>query len=96
MKLAVCGLTTVLLLAGCGSSLPGYPAPPVLPAESIPLPPVSEDPLVWRPGDWLYVGGSYRYEPGRYVPAAGHGLLWTRGHWTGARGSYVWVDGAWS
>ena len=56
---------------------------------------MSEVPLVWRPGDWLYVDGSYRYEPGRYVPAAGHSLLWTPGHWTGRSGSYVWVDGGW-
>ena len=95
MKPASIALVGALLLAGCGSQL-AYPVPPELPAENIPLPPVSEQRLIWRPGDWLFVGGSYRYEPGRYVPAAGHGVNWTRGHWAGTRGNYVWVDGAWS
>ena len=53
MRITTATLAATLLLAGCGSALPGYPAPPPLPAERIPLPPVSEDSLVlapWRLG----------------------------------------------
>ena len=95
MRMSVPWLAGALLLAGCGSQLPTAPSAPPLPAETIPLPPVSEAPMVWRPGDWLYTDGSYRYDPGRYEPQAGH-TLWTPGHWTGTRGSYAWVPGAWS
>ena len=88
-------LATAILLAGCGSTLPSYPVAPPLPAESIPLPPVSEDALIWHPGDWVYVGGSYRYEAGRYEPLGTHGRYWAPGHWAGSRGNYAWVPGAW-
>jgi hypothetical protein len=96
MKMFVPGLATVLLLAGCGSQLPSYPVAPPLPAETIPLPPVSEEQLIWHPGDWVYVDGSYRYEAGRYEPRGDHGALWTRGHWAGTAGNYIWVPGSWS
>ncbi len=96
MRVLAAALAAPLLLAGCGSTLPSYPVAPALPPETIPLPPVSEAPLVWHPGDWAYVDGSYRYERGRYEPQGNHGLLWTRGHWTGTSGHYSWVPGAWS
>ena len=96
MKPAIAALALTLLAAGCGSSLPAYPVPPPLPAESIPLPPVSEDELIWRPGDWQYVDGSYRFDPGHYEPRGSHGTLWTRGHWAGPAAHAVWVPGAWS
>ncbi len=96
MKLAAASLAASLLLAACGSSSPGYPVPPPLPAESIPLPPVSEEELIWHPADWVYFDGSYRLEPGRYEPRGEHGTVWIRGHWTGTRGSYAWMPGGWS
>ena len=95
MKVAAAGLAATLLLAACGSSPPSYPVPPPLPAEMIPLPPVSEEALIWRPGDWLYVDGSYRYDPGRYEPRGAHGPVWVGGHWTGTRGNYAWMPGGW-
>ena len=89
-------LAMVLLLASCAPPVMGeYPVPPPLPAEQRPLPPVSDAVLTWRPGDWVFAGGSYRYEPGRYVHAAGHGDRWMFGHWSGVRGAYVWVPGHW-
>ena len=95
-KLLIPALTASLLLAGCSPArVDAYPVPPPLPAEQIPLPPVSDDALVWRPGDWVFTGGSYRYDAGRYVPAAGHGNRWLFGHWTSAGGQTVWVPGGW-
>ena len=93
MKLAA--LAATLLMAGCGAAVPTYPTAPPLPAERIPLPPVSEAPLIWHPGDWVYVGGSYRYEAGRYEPAGNHSTIWVPGHWTGSRRDYAWIPGAW-
>jgi hypothetical protein len=86
----------VLLLAGCVvAPPPPFPTPPQLPAEVIPLPPVSETQLVWQPGDWTFVDGSYRYEPGHYVPAAGHGSQWVFGHWAPDPAGPIWVPGHW-
>ena len=96
MRFATIGLAATLLLAGCGSQLPSAPTAPPLPPETVPLPPVSEAPLIWHPGDWLYIGGSYRYQPGEYEPRGNHGTLWTPGHWVGDSGHYGWVPGGWS
>jgi hypothetical protein len=96
-KLTLPVLGTTLLLAACGAQMPPYPVAPALPPEVVPLPPVSEQQLIWRPGDWAYVDGSYRYEAGGYEPLTpGHGTLWTRGHWIGDKGHYQWVPGQWS
>ncbi len=102
MKSLVPALAGALLLAGCVAAVPpsGGPVPappPPLPAESIPAPPVSDVPLMWRPGDWVFASGSYRYDAGRYVQAAGHSRNWMFGHWEMApQGGYVWVPGGWA
>ncbi len=85
------------LLAGCVvAPPPQFLQAPPLPAETIPLPPVSETPLVWQPGDWVFTGGSYHYEPGSYVPAAGHSRQWVFGHWGVMEGGVpAWVPGHW-
>ena len=95
MRLVV-PVLAALVLAACTAQAPGPPMPPALPAETIPLPPVSEQSLTWQPGDWVYFDGSYRYEPGHFVPAAGHGASWVFGHWVGAQGQYAWVPGSWN
>lgn len=94
MKLPVIALAAALLLAGCVGPAQ-FPVPPPLPAEIIPLPPVSEAAIIWQPGDWAFAGGSYRYEAGRYVPAAGHGTNWMFGHWAPEGNAVVWVPGHW-
>ena len=89
-------LAAALALGACSAQMAAFPSPPALPAETRPLPPVSEQPLVWRPGDWVYAGGSYRYEPGRYVPNTGHEQAWTFGHFTGTPQVPVWIPGGWA
>lgn len=96
MRLAAPALATALFLAACAAPPPRVPVPPALPAEAVPLPPVSDQALIWQPGDWVYVAGSYRYDAGHYVPAAGHGNAWAFGHWIGAQGQYAWVPGGWN
>ncbi len=96
MRITIPALLGGLLLAGCGASPAAYPTPPARPAETIPLPPVSEAALIWQPGDWVYDAGSYRYQAGRYVLAAGHSQNWTFGHWAGTAPNYTWVPGGWT
>ena len=76
-------LAMALGLAACTARVEPAPSAPPLPAESRPLPPVSEAPLVWRPGDWAFAGGSYRYDAGQYVAEAGTGRAWQFAHWGG-------------
>ncbi len=100
MKRLLPVLAGTLLLAGCvttATPVASAPVPPPLPAETRPLPPLSNAPLTWQPGDWVYTGGSYRYQPGQYVPAAGHSRDWAFGHWAmGPQGGYVWIPGGWA
>ncbi len=95
MKLVVPIMAALVLLGACAARPQAFPTPPALPVAKIPLPPVSDVALVWQPGDWVYTTGSYRYDPGQYVPAEGHGSNWIYGHWAGTPDHYVWVAGAW-
>ncbi|WP_158744625.1 hypothetical protein [Acidisphaera sp. L21] len=97
MNRIVPALVATMLVGACTAHVASaYPVPPALPAETMPLPPVSSETLVWQPGDWVFTGGSYRYDAGRYIPAAGHGPNWVFGHWIGTDGNYAWVPGGWN
>ena len=90
----------LLLLGGCVSetravSTPPYPAPPPVPAETVPKPPVSEQPLIWQPGHWDWSGSGYAWREGRWVPREGHGTQWQDGYWTSDNGVWSWVPAHW-
>jgi hypothetical protein len=97
VKLSLPVLASLALLAGCvpPPTPAAYPVPPPLPAEVLPLPPVSETPLVWQPGDWAYLNGSYAYNPGAYVSAVGHSRNWEFAHWAPGPGGPMFVPGHW-
>jgi WXXGXW repeat (2 copies) len=89
------------LLAGCATvtTVPANsPFPPVPPpmAETTPLPPVSADALLWQPGHWNWNGSGYVWQPGEYVPAAGHGALFQVGYWQQTPSGWVWVAAHWT
>lgn len=88
------------LLAGCATTTvsAGAPFPPVPPpiAETIPKPPVSPEALLWQPGHWNWNGQSYDWQPGEYVPAAGHGALFQTGYWQQTPSGWVWVKAHWT
>ena len=85
-----------LALSGCARRVE-RPIPTVPPprAEMIPLPPVSERPLVWRPGGWEWTGGDYLWTPGHYIPRGAHGTVWLPGHWDGTAEPRRWIPGHW-
>ncbi|MBX5454645.1 MAG: hypothetical protein K6U10_12020 [Acidobacteriia bacterium] len=89
-----------LVLAGCAAqpsapAQPPYPPVPAVKAEKIPLPPVSEDPLVWQPGHWDWNGSTYTWQPGKWVPRAGHGTMWQDGYWAKKDNTWSWVPAHW-
>ena len=80
-------------LAGCAPG--GAPPVPDPMPETRPLPPVSAEPLRWRPGHWNWTGSGYAWTPGAYVPMTGTGTHWMPGHWTQSGGGRVWNPPGW-
>jgi hypothetical protein len=93
-------IVATLAVSGCAAPAavglnPPLPAPPLL-AETVPKPPVSEDPLIWQPGHWEWSGGSYVWSAGLWVKREGHGTNWQDGYWApGPTGGWVWVPAHW-
>lgn len=100
-------LLLALGLSACATTTGTLPYPPVPApqAETIPTPPVSDQTLVWRPGDWEWNGSGYSWQPGAYVPSNGRAESWVPGHWQAGSSTYVngvygagnysWVPGHW-
>jgi hypothetical protein len=93
-------LLVASLVAGCAQPLqtganPYPPVPPVI-SETVPLPPVTAEPLMWQPGHWDWSGGGYVWARGQYVPAAGHGNLWMPGWWSLTAGGWTWQPAHWT
>lgn len=92
-------IAALLLAPGCSApaTVAAPPFPPVPPAlhETMPLPPVSEQPLVWRPGHWDWNGKSYDWIAGAWVLRDGHSTMWMEGYWKHETGGWVWVAGHW-
>ncbi len=88
------------LLAGCASGTANmanpYPPVPAALAETMPKPPVTGEPLMWQPGHWDWSGTGYVWQPGQYVPAAGHGGLWQSGWWNRTSSGWTWQPGHWT
>lgn len=82
----------VAVVAACATGAPPVPDP--LP-ESIPLPPVSAEPLRWRPGHWNWTGTGYSWVAGEYVPQSNAGTMWLPGHWDQSGGGRVWNPPRW-
>jgi hypothetical protein len=97
MRCIAVGLAAVAL-AGCVSEtryVATYPPPPPVPAETIPKPPVSEDPLIWQPGHWDWSGSQYTWQQGMWIKREGHGTQWQDGYWSNTGGTSKWVPAHW-
>ena len=88
-----------LALAGCASpsgyATPPYPPVPPAQVEAMPKPPVSGEPLVWRPGHWDWTGQGYVWARGEWIPRAGHGTTWQEGWWSLNGTTWSWVPAHW-
>lgn len=95
--LPVAAILATFALAGCVAVAPVAPYPPVPPplSETVPKPPVSEQPLIWQPGHWDWSGSGYVWQPGEYISRAGHGSLWQDGYWAFNGAGWQWVPGHW-
>ena len=101
-RIAPVALVLAGLLAGCASETTtvasGNPYPPVPPPiqEQVPKPPVSAEPLMWQPGHWNWSGTGYVWQPGQYVPGAGHGPLFQPGYWAQTPSGWAWQPAHWT
>ncbi len=93
--LTMSALIAALGLAACATDTLPFPPVPPPQAETRPIPPVAAQPLIWRPGDWQWIGSGYAWQPGGYELAGAHSANWLPGHWEGAGGRYAWVPGHW-
>lgn len=88
------------LLTGCATNnTETVFAPPPVPApltETMPKPPVTAEALLWQPGHWDWNGSGYVWEPGEYVPAAGHGPLFQPGYWSKGDSGWQWQPAHWT
>jgi hypothetical protein len=96
-SLAVAGCTVTT--AAPPASVTQCPTPPAPLAEVRPLPPVSNDELVWRFGHWEWNGTGYSWRPGEYITRAqsGGSTMWMAGYWapdTTGR-TCVWMPAHW-
>ena len=93
-------LLTVALLSGCSPQtttvVDEHPPVPALLPDPIPKPPVSAEVLMWQPGHWDWTGAGYVWQPGQYVPAAGHGYLWMQGYWDHTPAGWTWLPAHWT
>ena len=92
---------TAALLAGCvppetTQIADGHPPVPALQPETVPKPPVSAEVLMWQPDHWDWTGAAYVWQPGQYVPAAGHGNLWMPGFWDFTPAGWTWRPPHWT
>ena len=91
---------TVLLvsasLTACAIT-PANPNPdvPPLPPETVALPPVTDQPIIWQPAHWDWTGNGYVLQPGMYVPLTGHSNQWLPAHWALVGGTWVWQPAHW-
>ena len=91
-------LLAALGLAACAHTMVGEnptPPPPPPRVERMPKPPISGEPMSWRPGHWEWTGTGYSWQQGEWVSRAGHSDQWLNGHWESQAGTWTWVPGHW-
>ena len=89
-------LLLTLGLAACAAPPPA--PPPAIPppqAESPPLPPLSAEVQVWRPGHWNWDGRGYVWIPGEYQTQGTHSAMFQLGYWRQNPMGWIWEPARW-
>jgi len=99
MRLIGGKILATLVLAGslAACTVPMAAPPPVPPPqeEVKPLPPLSAEVQIWRPGFWEWDGRGYVWVPGEFQLRGTHSGLFQPGHWQQSQGGWVWQTARW-
>ena len=88
-------LALVAGLSACATPVVPPPAVPPPQAEVQPLPPISAQELLWRPGHWEWDGRGYVWIPGEYVPRGNLSGAYQPSYWRQEGGGWVWQPWRW-
>jgi WXXGXW repeat (2 copies) len=88
-------LSLALVLAACGAVIGEPPAVPPPRPETLPLPPLSAEAQIWRPGHWDWDGRGYVWVPGEYQPRGTHSGVFQHGLWQRGPNGYGWYGARW-
>jgi hypothetical protein len=88
-------MAPLLALLACAPQVVAPPPVPPPQAEAQPLPPISADVQVWRPGHWEWDGRGYFWIPGEYQVKGNLSGQYQQGHWEQAPNGWVWVPWRW-
>jgi len=61
----------------------------------MPLPPLSAEEQIWRPGHWNWDGNGYVWIPGQYEPRGNHSTMWQPGFWDRDQRGWFWRPPHW-
>ncbi len=97
MKMLKIAVIAGLTLASGGAMAQSFaPPPPVVEAGPPPPPPGPASRYYLAPGYYTWVGGSYVWQPRRWIPIR-VGYHWVPGHWgVGRRGVYRFIPPHWA
>ena len=88
-------LLLVLALSGCAAPPAAPPAIPPPQAEAMPLPPLSAEVQVWRPGHWNWDGRGYVWIPGEFQLRGTHSATFQQGYWRQRPSGWTWEPARW-
>jgi len=73
-------LLCLALLAACTTPSRTPPVPAPL-ADTVPLPPVTPDPMIWQPGHWDWTGSGFTWTNGGWILTETAGKHYVLGYW---------------
>jgi len=92
---AFLSMASLLAVMACAAPMGAPPPVPPLQAEQQPLPPVSAEVQIWRPGHWEWDGRGYVWVPGQFQVKGNLTGAYQQGHWQQDQGGWVWVPWRW-
>ncbi len=91
--IAICGVTILTILVGCGSSRLVVKEKPADPVYYRPAPPNSS--FIWVGPGYVKKAGKYEYRNGYWASPPNSRHRWIEGKWKQTRRGWVWVGGHW-
>jgi len=92
---AFVSMASLLAVMACAGPVGTPPPVPPPQAEAQPLPPVSAEVQIWRPGHWDWDGRGYVWVRGEFQVKGNLSGQFQQGHWRQDQGGWVWQSWRW-